>query len=141
MKDDCTTNSHYLTYTFLFRKVVRMYFLNLGVKGLTHVMPHLTALSLAHSACSNMTTNPQSRSLMHLILLCSLQLIECCNSFMHNANKLIHDATCQCEITEIGATQEAILHSSAVESHKSDETCILIGRRAVRYILWNRMVS
>ena len=35
MKDDCTTNSHYLTYTFLFRKVVRMYFLNLGVKGLS----------------------------------------------------------------------------------------------------------
>ena len=28
------TNSHYLTYTFLFRKVGRMYFLNLGVKGL-----------------------------------------------------------------------------------------------------------
>ena len=34
MKDDYTTNSHYLTYTFLFRKVGRMYFLNLGVKGL-----------------------------------------------------------------------------------------------------------
>ena len=34
MKDDYNTNSHYLTYTFLFRKVVRMYFLNLGVKGL-----------------------------------------------------------------------------------------------------------
>ena len=35
MKDDCTTNSHYLMYTFLFRKVGRMHFLNLGVKGLT----------------------------------------------------------------------------------------------------------
>ena len=34
MKDDYTTNSHYLTNTFLFRKVGRMYFLNLGVKGL-----------------------------------------------------------------------------------------------------------
>ena len=34
MKDDYTTSSHYLTYTFLFRKVGRMYFLNLGVKGL-----------------------------------------------------------------------------------------------------------
>ena len=34
MKDDYNTNSHYLTYTFLFRKVGRMYFLNLGVKGL-----------------------------------------------------------------------------------------------------------
>ena len=34
MKDDYTTNSHYLTYTFLFRKVGRMYFLILGVKGL-----------------------------------------------------------------------------------------------------------
>ena len=31
MKDDYTTNSHYLIYTFLFRKVGRMYFLNLGV--------------------------------------------------------------------------------------------------------------
>ena len=30
MKDDFTTNSHYLIYTFLFRKVGRMYFLNLG---------------------------------------------------------------------------------------------------------------
>ena len=29
MKDDFTTNSHYLIYTFLFRKVGRMYFLNL----------------------------------------------------------------------------------------------------------------
>ena len=34
MKDDNTTDSHYLTYTFLFRKVRRMLFLNLGVKGL-----------------------------------------------------------------------------------------------------------
>ena len=34
MKDDYTTNSHYLTHTFLFRKVGRIYFLNLGVKGL-----------------------------------------------------------------------------------------------------------
>ena len=33
MKDDYTTNSHYLTYIFLFRKVGRMYFFNLGVKG------------------------------------------------------------------------------------------------------------
>ena len=36
MKDDFTTNSHYLIYTFLFRKVGRMYFLNLGVKGLKY---------------------------------------------------------------------------------------------------------
>ena len=35
MCDDYNTNSHYLTYTFLFRKVGRMYFLNLGVNGLT----------------------------------------------------------------------------------------------------------
>ena len=34
MKDYYTTNSHYLTYTLLFRKVGRMYFLNLGVKRL-----------------------------------------------------------------------------------------------------------
>ena len=34
MKDDYTTNSHYRTHTFLFRKVGRMYFLTLGVKGL-----------------------------------------------------------------------------------------------------------
>ena len=34
MKDDYNTNSHYLTYTFLFKKVGRMYFSNLGVKGL-----------------------------------------------------------------------------------------------------------
>ena len=35
LKNDYTTNSHYLTYTFLFKKDGRMYFLNLGVKGLT----------------------------------------------------------------------------------------------------------
>ena len=29
MKDDYTTNSHYLTYTFLFRKVERTYSFNL----------------------------------------------------------------------------------------------------------------
>ena len=35
MKDDYTTNSHYpLTYTFISWKVGRVYFLNLGVKGL-----------------------------------------------------------------------------------------------------------
>ena len=34
MKDDYTTNSHYLTYIFPFRKVWRIYVLNLGVKGL-----------------------------------------------------------------------------------------------------------
>ena len=34
MKDDYTTNSHYLTYTFLFRKVERTYSFNLWVKGL-----------------------------------------------------------------------------------------------------------
>ena len=39
MKDDFTTNSHYLIYTFLFRKVGRMYFVNLGVKGLTLSLP------------------------------------------------------------------------------------------------------
>ena len=43
MKDDFTTNSHYLIYTFLFRKVGRMYFLNLGVKGLTYNFWKITA--------------------------------------------------------------------------------------------------
>ena len=34
MEDDYTTNTHYLTYTFLLKKVGRMYFWNLEVKGL-----------------------------------------------------------------------------------------------------------
>ena len=34
MKDDYTSNSHYLTCTFLFREVGRMFFLNLRMKGL-----------------------------------------------------------------------------------------------------------
>ena len=34
MKDDYTTNSHYLTYIFNFKRFGRMYFLNLGMKGL-----------------------------------------------------------------------------------------------------------
>ena len=33
MKDESTTNSHHLTYTFLIKKVGGMYFLNLGVNG------------------------------------------------------------------------------------------------------------
>ena len=36
MQDYYTFNSHYLTYTIALQKVVRMYFLNLGVKGLKH---------------------------------------------------------------------------------------------------------
>ena len=34
MQDSYTSNSHYLTYTLLF-KVVRMYVLNLGMKGIS----------------------------------------------------------------------------------------------------------
>ena len=34
MKNDHTSNSHYLTYWFFLDKVVRMYVLNLGVEGL-----------------------------------------------------------------------------------------------------------
>ena len=44
MKGDFTTNSHYLVYTFLFRKVGRMHFLNLGVKGLIQTKGHVAAL-------------------------------------------------------------------------------------------------
>ena len=35
MKDDYTTNSHYLAHMFLIYKFGRMYFFNLGVKGLS----------------------------------------------------------------------------------------------------------
>ena len=35
MKVDYTTNSHYLTYTFLFKRLGECAFLNLGVKGLS----------------------------------------------------------------------------------------------------------
>ena len=34
MTDDYTINYHFITYIFLFEKVGRMYFFNLGVKGL-----------------------------------------------------------------------------------------------------------
>ena len=37
MKDDYTTN-YYLIYTFLLKKVGRMYFWNLGVKGLIIIL-------------------------------------------------------------------------------------------------------
>ena len=43
MKDDFTTNSHHLIYTFLFRKVGRMYFLSLGVKGLKRLLRSIYA--------------------------------------------------------------------------------------------------
>ena len=39
MKDDYTTNSHYLIYTFSVQKVGRMYFSNLGVEGLGTELP------------------------------------------------------------------------------------------------------
>ena len=35
MKDDYTTSSRYLTYTFLFKRFARMYSLDFGVKGLS----------------------------------------------------------------------------------------------------------
>ena len=34
MKDDYTTNTHYLAYTFLFKRLGECTLLNLGVKGL-----------------------------------------------------------------------------------------------------------
>ena len=34
MKDDYTTNSHYLLHTFLFQRLGEFTFLSLGVKGL-----------------------------------------------------------------------------------------------------------
>ena len=40
MRDDyASTNSHYITYTFLFKKVGRMYSVNLGVNGLIITRP------------------------------------------------------------------------------------------------------
>ena len=36
MKDDYANSSHYLTYKFLLKRLRRMYFMNLGVKGLKH---------------------------------------------------------------------------------------------------------
>ena len=50
MKDDYTIDSHYLTYTFLFRKVGRMYILNLGVKGVksTQWTPIITSCRSRH---------------------------------------------------------------------------------------------
>ena len=37
MKDECTTNSRYLSYAFSLSKVGRMYILSLEVKGLTEM--------------------------------------------------------------------------------------------------------
>ena len=45
LPDDYTTNFHYITYTFLFWRFGRMYFLNLGVKGLKY-----PARMLSHEA-------------------------------------------------------------------------------------------
>ena len=47
MKNDYATNSHYLTYTFLFKKVGRIliYFLSLVVKGLKQTHVHFPACS------------------------------------------------------------------------------------------------
>ena len=46
MKDDYTTNSRYLTHTSPLQKVGRMYFLNLGVKGLIiNFCQHIDAIA------------------------------------------------------------------------------------------------
>ena len=39
MRDDFTSNSYYLTYTFLLKRLGRMYFSNLGVKGFREHSP------------------------------------------------------------------------------------------------------
>ena len=52
MKDDYSTNSHYLTYLLLFtRKVGRMYFLNMGVKGLSYEKPTSSYCVMLHNFC------------------------------------------------------------------------------------------
>ena len=60
MKDDYNTNSHYLTYTCLFRKVRRMYFLNLGVKRLNELEDELWKLHLNSAFCA-ITTDSDPR--------------------------------------------------------------------------------
>ena len=60
MKDDCTTNSHYPTSHISLSKVGRMYFLNLGVKGL-RLQEALT--SCAHRA-------PSGNSVKNAIATC-----------------------------------------------------------------------
>ena len=62
MKDDYTTNSHYLTYAFILRKVGRMYFLNLGVKRLSKVVSVQVLGSLS---------KPIRRRQLELLILCS----------------------------------------------------------------------
>ena len=63
MKDDYTTNSHSLTHTFIFRKVGRMFLLNVGVKGLKKVTrsseAHLTSIN---TSCQNVSA---------FVILCS----------------------------------------------------------------------
>ena len=50
MKNDYTANSHYLTYTFLFRRLEECTFFNLGVKGLRSVFSHQSSRSVRTSA-------------------------------------------------------------------------------------------
>ena len=54
IKDDFTTNSHNLTHTFLFKKVGRMYVLNLEVEGFGDFTTELFAgwISLKSESCS-----------------------------------------------------------------------------------------
>ena len=51
MKDDYTINSHCLTYTFLLKKVGRMYFLNLGVEGFIKVPGSCKVHVCVYSLC------------------------------------------------------------------------------------------
>ena len=82
MKDYYATNSHYLTCTFLCRRVGRIYFLNLRVKGLTHknlavcskimdAMRTAYAKSGIHSQnISNYTRGKRSRKAHELLTCC-----------------------------------------------------------------------
>ena len=66
-----TTNSHYLTYTFLFRKVGRMYVLNLGVKGLkqSSACPNARKCSRSEENTKSRETSEKQRFCVCLGLL------------------------------------------------------------------------
>ena len=60
-------NSHYLTYTFLFLKVERMYFLNLGMAGLKFVFVSLQLLWFSSGGTKSVLHTDSADNILCLI--------------------------------------------------------------------------
>ena len=73
MKDDYSTNSHYLTYTLFYRRLGELFFLNLGVKGLIAVTTDTEGVNSevlrfkASEECAAITARNYPSTILHSV--------------------------------------------------------------------------